>query len=123
MQFTRAITQLPGQSDDFSNDKFRNATGIAERRVEDCNSMLGCILQIDLIGPNAEATNHNEVLGRPQYLGRQFGFGTDPDNMDISVGSELERVRVTIGAAGKAPHRIFAINSSSGREDLRNSTW
>jgi len=46
--------------------------------------MLGGIVQIDLVGADAEAADDEQVLSLRQDLGRQLCLGADADNVDIS---------------------------------------
>jgi len=46
--------------------------------------MLGGIVQIDLVGTDAEAADDEQVLSLRQYLGRQLCLGPDADNVDIT---------------------------------------
>ena len=51
--------------------------------------MLGGILQVDLVGADAEAADDGEVLSLCQYLGRQLCLGADTNNVDITLGKML----------------------------------
>lgn len=76
---------MSSKSDDLRNDKFSHTAGIAERRVKHSNSMLSCVLDIDLIRSNTEASDNDQVLGLPKYAGGKFRFGTYANNVDVSV--------------------------------------
>ena len=58
VQFARTVTKLTSESDNFSNDQLRNASRIAERGVEDSDTMLRSKLSINLIGAYAKASNN-----------------------------------------------------------------
>jgi uncharacterized protein YegP (UPF0339 family) len=47
--------------------------------------MLSCVLDIDLIRSNTEASDDDQILGLPKHAGGKFRFGTYANNVDISV--------------------------------------
>jgi hypothetical protein len=68
----RAITQLAGKRDDLGDDQLSNAARVGKGRVEDGNTMLGRIVQVYLVCPDAEAADDEEVLGLLEDLGCEF---------------------------------------------------
>jgi len=58
-----AVTQLSRKGNDFSDNQLRNTARVAEGRVEDGNTVVGSILEVDLIGTDAEAPDNDQVLG------------------------------------------------------------
>ena len=59
VQLVRAVSQLTGQGDNFSNNKFRNTSRVCERGVEDGNTVPRGIFKINLVCSNAEAADDN----------------------------------------------------------------
>ena len=59
MHLIRPVPELSGQGDDFCNDEFGHTAGVAERRVEHSDSMLGSVAKVDLIGSDTEAPDDN----------------------------------------------------------------
>lgn len=51
--------------------------------------MLRSIVEVDLVGSNAEAADHDQVLGLTEDFGSELGLGSDPDNVDIPIESQL----------------------------------
>lgn len=80
--------------------------------------MLCCISQIYLVGTDAETAYHDEVLGFSQNSSRELSFGTDTNNVNVSCYIFQPMYSIGIITA----YRIFSINSSSAREDLKKST-
>jgi hypothetical protein len=66
VQLVRAVSQLAGQGDNFSNNKLRNTSRVCERGVEDCNTVPRGIFEINLVCSDAEAADDNQVLGFPK---------------------------------------------------------
>lgn len=83
MHFVGAVTQLAGKANDLANDQLGNTAGVAERRVEDSNTLFGGILEVDLVGTNAEATDHNQVLSLLEDPRGELGLGTDTNHMNV----------------------------------------
>lgn len=74
MHFERSIAKLSCQGDDFGNDQLRNTAGVGKWRVEDSNSTSGSVVEVDLVGSDAEASNDNQILGFAQNLLAQLGL-------------------------------------------------
>jgi hypothetical protein len=72
VHFQRAIAQLAGERDDLGDNQLSNAARVGKRRVEDGNTMLGRIVQVYLVGADAEAADDEEVLGFLKDLGCEF---------------------------------------------------
>lgn len=98
VQLVRAVSQLAGQGDDFSNDKFRNTSRVCERGVENCNTVSRGIFEIDLVCSDAEAADDNQVLGFPKNRLRELCFRSNTDNMDVTIlADELARCSSHLG--------------------------
>ena len=74
MQLIRAIPQLTSQDNDFTNDQLCNTSRIGKGAVEDSNTMPRGILEVDLVSPNTETTNNNEIFGRTKDLLIKLGL-------------------------------------------------
>ena len=85
MHLQRAITELSRQADDLANDEFSDTSRVAERRVEDSDAMLACIIQVDLIRPNAKTPDHDQISSFRQDSGSKFRLGSDANDMDVTV--------------------------------------
>lgn len=85
MHFVGAVTQLASKANDLANDQLGDTAGVAERRVEDGNTMLGGILEVDLVGTNTEASDHDQVLGLLEDSCGELGLGADADHMNVTV--------------------------------------
>jgi hypothetical protein len=72
MHLERAVAQLAGKGDNLGNHQLGHAARIGKRRVEDGNAMLGGILQVYLVGADAETADDEQVLGLLQNLGCEF---------------------------------------------------
>lgn len=84
-----AVSKLPGQHDDLSDNQLRNGARVAERRVEDGNTVFGGIIEIDLVGSDTEAADHDEVLSLTENPLGELGLRADTDSMDITVSWKL----------------------------------
>lgn len=84
MHLHRTISELASKRDDLSDDKLRNTPGVAKGRIEDCDPVLCRILQVYLVGTNAETAYHDEVLGFFQYSSTELSLGADANDMDVS---------------------------------------
>jgi hypothetical protein len=123
VHFVRAVTQLSCKGNNLCDDQLGNTAGVAEGRVEDRNTVVGGILEVDLVGTDAEAADNDQVLGLLQNPLRELGLRADTDDMNITALLEaVVRNGLPIGM-GDLTNRIFSMSWSSGREDLRNSTW
>lgn len=87
VQLHASVTKLSRQRNDFRDDEFGNRARVGERRVEDGDTCVGGILEVDLVGTNTEATDDNEVLGLPQNASSELSLGTNTDDVDISERS------------------------------------
>jgi hypothetical protein len=70
----RAVSELSSQNNDFGDDELGDTSRVTKGRVENSNSMLCSKLEIDLVGPDAEASNDKKVLCLTQDLLRELGF-------------------------------------------------
>lgn len=85
MHFVGAVAQLASKANDLANDQLGDTAGVAERRVEDGNTVFGGILEIDLVGTNAETSDHDQVLGLLEDSRRELGLGADTDHMNVTA--------------------------------------
>ena len=74
MQFHGAISQLSSQHNDLADDKLSNTARVCEGGIEDGDAMLGRIVEVDLVGPNAETTDHDQVLGFTEDFLAELGL-------------------------------------------------
>jgi hypothetical protein len=68
----RAVAQLAGERDDLGDHQLGDTARVGKGRVEDGNAMLGCIVQVYLVGADAEAADDEEILCLCQDLGCEF---------------------------------------------------
>ena len=87
MQFHRPLRRAPRQHHDFGNRQFRHAARIAERRVEDSHAAPRGGIHVDLVRPDAEASDSHELRRRFQNPLIDLGLGTDAQ--DLHVGQHL----------------------------------
>ena len=85
MHFHGAIAQLTSKADDLRDDQLGDTAGVAERRVEDGNTVLSGILEVDLVGTDAEAADHNQVLGLLEDSCGELGLGADTNHMHVTA--------------------------------------
>lgn len=118
MHLHGTIAKLASERDDLGDDELRNTPGIAEWRVEDGDPMLCRISKIHLVGANAETADHDEVFGFFQNSSSELSLGTNANHMNVPCYIfQPTKALKTVTA-----YRIFSINCSSPREDLKNST-
>ena len=85
MHLVGTIAKLTRERDDFGNDQLSHTTRVGKWRVKDGNAMTSRIIEVDLVGPNTETPNNKKIFGFFQNLFIQFGFGSDTNDMHISV--------------------------------------
>lgn len=78
-----AVADLAGQYDDLADDQFGDTARVAEGGVEDAYSVLGGVLQVDLVRADTEASDHDEVAGGRKDTGSQLRLGANANYMDI----------------------------------------
>lgn len=83
VKLIRAVTKLASESDDLANNELSDGARVGEWRVENSNTVAGCVLEVDLVGADTEAADDNEVLCGLEHLCAQLGLGADTDNMNI----------------------------------------
>lgn len=88
MHLHRAVPELARERNDLRNNQLRDATRVAERRVEHGDSIVRSILEVDLVRADAEAADDNEVFGFSENARRELRFGTDADDMDVSASTD-----------------------------------
>ena len=69
------------QADDVANDQFHHGTGIRIRRVEHGDAALARVVEIDLVGADAEAADRGQV-----------GTGVDHLASDIRLGANAQQI-------------------------------
>lgn len=74
MHLVRTIAELTCKGYDFSNDQFRDTSRVGERRVEDADTSPSSVVEINLVGADAEAADDKQVFGFPQDSLRQLGL-------------------------------------------------
>ena len=79
-----AVAKLAGQRDDFSDDELGDTARVGKRGVEDGDAMAGSIVEIDLVGTDAEAADDEQVLGFAQHLLGELRLRADADDVDIA---------------------------------------
>ena len=79
----RAVSELPGKTDDLCNDELSDAARIAEWGVENSYSVLSSILRIDLVCPYTETSYYNQILGFFQDSHCESCLGSNADGMDV----------------------------------------
>lgn len=62
MHLVRAVSKLSGENNYFCDNQLCYTPGVAERRVENSNSVLSSKFEIDLIGAYTEAAYYEETL-------------------------------------------------------------
>jgi hypothetical protein len=129
------VTELSRQHDDLSNDQLRHTARVTKRRVEDGDTVLGGIFEVDLVGADAEAADDNEVLSLAQHPLRKFRLGADSDGVNVTVvlPSALidKRMRRSFAAAGilflRGNHKFAQAESFSAaakkKKHERNVAW
>lgn len=78
------VTQLSRKEHDLSNDQLSDRAGVGEGRIEDSDTLLRSILEVDLIRADTEAPNDTELFGSIEDLLGDLGLGADTDTMDIT---------------------------------------
>lgn len=68
----------------FADHQLGHRAGVRERRVKHRNTALRSGVQIDLVGPDAEATDGNQFFRCGENLFSQMGTGTQADEMGIT---------------------------------------
>ena len=74
------------QHDDLGQHQLGHAARVGERRVEHGHATLGCGIQGDLVGPDAEGTDSDQLVGLLQHLGRELGARAQPHEVGIGNG-------------------------------------
>src|SRR5476649_1214748 len=72
------------QQDGFCQHQFGHRTGVGVRCVEHRNTALAGSVQVNLVGPDAEAADRDQFLGVVEQLFSQLGAGANTD--EVSVG-------------------------------------
>jgi len=61
MHLVGPIDDLSRESNDFGNDQFGDRSGIGEGRVEDRDTFLGGVGEVDLVGTDTEASDNDQL--------------------------------------------------------------
>lgn len=94
MHLHASIAELARKGNDLGDDELSDGARVAERRIEDRDAMLSGILQVDLVGANAEATDSNKVLGMGENFGGQLCLGSNTKYVNVAevvFSTELRR--------------------------------
>jgi hypothetical protein len=78
-----AVAQLTGKHDHFTNDQLGNTARVAEGGVEDGNTLVGGILEVDLVGTDTEATDDDKVLRFLQDSCGELRLRANTNDVDI----------------------------------------
>jgi len=76
---------LPSKSYDFRNNKLSYTAGVAEWGVEHSDSMLSCVLDIDLICSNTKASNNDQTFGFSKHPSSKFRLRAYANDVNITV--------------------------------------
>lgn len=74
MHLVGAVTQLAGKHDHLTDDQLGDAAGVTEGGVEHGNTLIGGILEVNLVGADTEATDDNQVLSLLQDSCGELGL-------------------------------------------------
>ena len=79
----RVLDRQPaGERDEFGDGELDDAAGVGERGVEDGDAGGARRAQVDLIGPDAEGADRQQVGGALENLGGDVGLGPDAEQVD-----------------------------------------
>ena len=90
MEFVAAIRHLAGERNDLADDQLGDRAGVGEGGVEDADTVLRGVFQVDLVRADAEASYDDEVLRCGQDARGKLCFRADAEDVDIS-GSRIYR--------------------------------
>lgn len=85
-----AVAQLASEGNYFGDDELSNAARVGKGGVEDGNAVVGGVVEVDLIGADAEATHDKQVLGLAKDTFGQLCFGANANDMDVAVQPRSE---------------------------------
>jgi hypothetical protein len=74
VQFIRTIAELTGEGNNLTNHQFSNGARVGEWRVEDDDTPLCGILEINLVGTDTKASDDKQVLCVLEDFGGKFGL-------------------------------------------------
>ena len=72
MQLGGAIAKLASQSNDLCDDQLGDTARVTERRIENSNTMIGSILEVNLIRSDTETTNSYKIASLFQHTSGQL---------------------------------------------------
>ena len=81
LHMVRVCRDAAHQADDVADDQFHHGTGIRIRRVEHGDAALARVVEIDLVGADAEAADRGQV-----------GTGVDHLASDIRLGANAQQI-------------------------------
>lgn len=83
LHLQRPLDILPTQRNNLTNHQLGHTPRIRKGRIEDGDAAFARILEIDLVGADAETADADQVLGMFQDFFREFGFGADANSLHI----------------------------------------
>ncbi len=86
MRRDRARKDPPQQHHDFADHEFGDAARIRERCVEDGNAAPARRVEIDLVGPDAETSDHRQPVGLGKNIRCQLGSRPNAQEIDTFDG-------------------------------------
>lgn len=84
MHFVGSIAELSGKCNDLGNDELSHTSRIGKGRVEDGDTVSCCVVEVDLVGTDAEASHYEQVLGFAQDFLGKLGLGSNTDDLNIT---------------------------------------
>lgn len=85
MQLVGAIAKLTSKADDLANDELSDTARVGKGGVENGDTMAGGVIEINLVGTDAEAADDQQVLGLAEDLLAQSGLGANADDVNVAV--------------------------------------
>ena len=90
------VRQAAGQRDDLAEREFDDAAGVGKGGVEDDRAGLGCGVEVDLVGADAEGADGLELGPGLDDSPGDLGLGADADHVDtLERGDQLGLVERT----------------------------
>ena len=83
MHFSATLGELAGQRNHFRDHQLGDAAGVAEWRVEHRNAAAVRRVQVNLVGPNAKATQRKQSTRVADGFGGDLRLAADAQDMDI----------------------------------------
>lgn len=89
MQLVGSVAELASEDDNLANDELGHTPRVGEGGVEDRDTMVSSVIEVDLVGTDAEAADHLEVLGLAKDFVGELGFRANADDVDITSDERL----------------------------------